>query len=303
MVVFLRGTTTMSFIAVKNLFHDYFRHNDDGDIIDRITALEGVDLRIEKGEFIAILGHNGSGKSTLAKHLNGILQPTRGTVVIGGFDTMDQEHIWDIRKQAGMIFQNPDNQIIGTVVEEDVAFGPENLGIPTEEIRKRVDESLEAVGMSAFEKASPNKLSGGQKQRIAIAGIMAMEPDCIIMDEPTAMLDPVGRQEVTATAHRLNREKGITVLLITHNMDEVIDADRVFVMDHSRVIMAGTPREIFSQVERLLESGLEVPPAAQFAYELRKEGIPLPEGIMRTEELIAALKELEQKEQEREHGH
>lgn len=283
----------MSFIAVKNLFHDYFRHNDEGDIVDRITAIDGVDLRIQKGEFIAILGHNGSGKSTLAKHLNGILQPTRGTVTIGGFDTMDQEHIWDIRKQAGMIFQNPDNQIIGTVVEEDVAFGPENLGVPTEEIWDRVDNSLDAVGMTAFRKGSPNKLSGGQKQRIAIAGIMAMEPDCIIMDEPTAMLDPVGRQEVTATAHKLNKEKGITIILITHNMDEVIQADRVFVMNHGQVVMAGTPREIFSQVERIQEIGLEVPPAAQLAYELRQEGLDLPDSIMNTDELIAALKELE----------
>jgi energy-coupling factor transport system ATP-binding protein len=288
--LFLYKDDTMGFISIKNLFHDYFRHNEEGDIVDQVTAINGVDLTIEKGEFIAILGHNGSGKSTLAKHLNSILQPTRGTVTVGGFDTMDQKHIWDIRKQAGMIFQNPDNQIIGTIVEEDVAFGPENLGVEPDEIAKRVKNSLEAVGMTAYEKASPNKLSGGQKQRIAIAGIMAMEPDCIIMDEPTAMLDPIGRKEVLKTAKRLNKEKGITIILITHNMEEVTGVDRVYVMDHGQVVMAGTPKEIFSQIEQLEEIRLEVPTAARLAYELRKAGIDLPEGIITEQELIQALK-------------
>lgn len=280
----------MGFILIKNLFHHYYRHNEEGDIVDQVTAINGVNLTIDKGEFVAILGHNGSGKSTLAKHLNSILQPTRGTVTVGGYDTMDRKHIWDIRKQAGMIFQNPDNQIIGTIVEEDVAFGPENLGVKSEEISVRVKESLEAVGMTAHAKDSPNKLSGGQKQRIAIAGIMAMEPDCIIMDEPTAMLDPIGRKEVLKTAKRLNKEKGITVILITHNMEEVIGADRVYVMDHGQVVMAGTPKEIFSHIEQLETIRLEAPVAARLAYELRKAGLDLPEDIITEQHLIQALK-------------
>lgn len=293
----------MSFISVRNLFHDYYRHNDEGDVVDRVTAVDGVELTIEQGEFVAILGHNGSGKSTLAKHLNGILQPTRGTVVVGGYDTMDRNHIWDIRRQTGMVFQNPDNQIVGTVVDEDVAFGPENLGVPTDEIRERVEESLGAVGMSAFRDASPNKLSGGQKQRIAIAGILAMEPDCIIMDEPTAMLDPEGRREVTATARRLNREKGITILLITHNMDEAIQADRIYVMDHGKAVMEGTPAEIFAQAERLEKMRLEIPPAAKLARELRKEGFALSDGILTGKELAEELKELYAKRDEEGNGH
>ncbi len=293
----------MSFISVRNLFHDYYRHNDEGDVVDRVTAVDGVKLTIEQGEFVAILGHNGSGKSTLAKHLNGILQPTRGTVVVGGYDTMDRNHIWDIRRQTGMVFQNPDNQIVGTVVDEDVAFGPENLGVPTDEIRERVEESLGAVGMSAFRDASPNKLSGGQKQRIAIAGILAMEPDCIIMDEPTAMLDPEGRREVTATARRLNREKGITILLITHNMDEAIQADRIYVMDHGKAVMEGTPAEIFAQAERLEKMRLEIPPAAKLARELRKEGFALSDEILTGKELAEELKELYAKRDEEGNGH
>ncbi len=242
-----------------------------------------------KGDFVAILGHNGSGKSTFAKQINGILTPTEGTVWVSDLDTADEDAIWEIRKKAGMVFQNPDNQIIGNVVEEDVGFGPENIGVPTEDIWRRVDESLEAVGMTAYRYQSPNKLSGGQKQRVAIAGVMAMRPECIIMDEPTAMLDPNGRKEVLRTVRELNKREGITVLLITHYMEEVIHADRVIVMDNGKIVMDGGPREIFSQVERLKSYGLDVPQVTELAYELRKAGVELPEGILSQEEFLEAI--------------
>ena len=239
----------MGIITTDNLVFEYIRRDENGDRIGEKRAVDGVSLNVEKGQFIAVLGHNGSGKSTMAKHLNALLTPTGGTVLVCGMDTRDEDHLWDIRKSAGMVFQNPDNQIIATVVEDDVAFGPENLGVPAEEIEKRVTESLRAVGMLDRKNDSPNHLSGGQKQRIAVAGIMAMKPECIIMDEPTAMLDPIGRKEVLETVHRLNKEEGITVIHITHYMSEVTDADAVIVMDHGKVAMQGTPREIFSRTE------------------------------------------------------
>lgn len=282
----------MNIVQIKDLVHRYFRKDDDGSVIETIEAIAGVNMEVEAGQFIAVLGHNGSGKSSLAKHINGLLQPDQGTVCVKGMRTDDESSIWDIRQNAGIVLQNPDNQIIGNIVEEDVAFGPENIGVPTEDIWRRVAESLEAVGMMAYRMSSPNHLSGGQKQRIAIAGILAMEPECIILDEPTAMLDPKGREDVIKTIHELNREKGITIILITHKMDEVIDADKVFVMDHGKVVMSGTPVEIFSQVETVKSYGLEVPHAASMAYELRKEGIPLPETIMTKEELVEALCQL-----------
>ena len=261
----------------------------NGQASESQTAVENVDLDIQPGQFISILGHNGSGKSTLAKHMNALLIPTEGTIWVDGMDTAMEPELWKIRQKAGMVFQNPDNQIIGTVVEEDVGFGPENLGIPTEGIWSRVNKSLEAVGMTAFRHRSPNKLSGGQKQRVAIAGVMAMQPKCIIMDEPTAMLDPNGRKEVLEAVHELNRREGITVILITHYMEEVIDSDRVFVMDQGHVVMQGTPREIFSRVEELKAYRLDVPQVTLLAYELKKAGIPLPEGILTTKELVDAL--------------
>ena len=256
---------------------------------NRVKAVDHVNLEIEKGSFVAVLGHNGSGKSTLAKHINGILLPTEGTVWVSEMDTSNEDKLWEVRETAGMVFQNPDNQIIGNVVEEDVGFGPENMGVPTEEIWKRVDESLKAVGMTMYRKKSPNRLSGGQKQRVAIAGVMAMRPECIVLDEPTAMLDPNGRKEVIRTVHELNRAEGITVLLITHYMEEVIDADRVIVMDGGRVVMDGTPREVFSGVEELKGYHLDVPQVTELAYELKKNGVPLPDGILRKEELMEAL--------------
>jgi energy-coupling factor transporter ATPase len=252
-------------------------------------AIDDLDLDIREGDFVAILGHNGSGKSTFAKHINGLLLPTEGTVWVSDMDTKDDAHIWDIREKAGMVFQNPDNQIIGNVVEEDVAFGPENIGVPTDDIWKRVDESLEAVGMTAYRLKSPNKLSGGQKQRVAIAGVMAMKPRCIIMDEPTAMLDPNGRKEVIRTVRELNKKEGITVLLITHYMEEVINADRVIVMDGGHVVMDGTPREIFSRVDELKAYRLDVPQVTELAWELKKEGVDLPEGILTIDELMEQL--------------
>ena len=247
---------------------------------------------MEEGQFIAVLGHNGSGKSTFAKHINAILVPTEGTMWVDGKDTRDPEKLWDVRQSAGMVFQNPDNQIIGTVVEEDVGFGPENLGVPTQEIWKRVEESLKAVGMIEHRSHSPNKLSGGQKQRVAIAGVVAMEPKCIVLDEPTAMLDPVGRKEVLKTVQELRRKKHVTVILITHYMDEVVDADKIFVMDHGRVVMEGTPRKIFTRVDELKRYRLDVPQAAILADELKKRGVPLPGGILRKEELVEALCQL-----------
>ncbi len=254
-----------------------------------------MDLEIREGEFIAVLGHNGSGKSTLAKHINAILTPTGGDLWVNGMNTREDGKLWDIRQSAGMVFQNPDNQIIGTVVEEDVGFGPENLGVPTKEIWQRVEESLEAVGMLKYRHHSPNKLSGGQKQRVAIAGVMAMHPRCIVLDEPTAMLDPHGRASVIRTARKLNQEENITIILITHYMEEVVEADRVFVMDQGRVMLQGTPREVFSRVEELKKMRLDVPQATLLAHELKKRGIPLPDGILKNEELVDALWQLKSK--------
>jgi len=277
-----------SMLRTKNLVFEYIRRDEEGNVEDILRALDDVSLEVQKGEFVAILGHNGSGKSTVAKHINALLSPTEGAVFVNDMDTQDEEHLWDIRKSAGMVFQNPDNQIIATVVEEDVAFGPENIGVPTEEIWRRVEESLTAVGMTAYRTHSPNKLSGGQKQRVAIAGIMAMRPDCIILDEPTAMLDPVGRKEVMKTVHELNKIEGVTILLITHYMDEVIDADRVIVMDEGKIVMQGTPRQIFSQVDKLKGYRLDVPQVTELAYELKKQGVPLPDGILTVDEFTAA---------------
>lgn len=279
----------MSFITAKNLKHYFVRRDEEGQAIGEIPALDGIDLEVESGQFIAVLGHNGSGKSTFAKHLNVLLSPTEGTLFVDGKDVKDEDETWNIRQSAGMIFQNPDNQIVAGVVEEDVAFGPENIGVPTEEIITRVEESLAAVDMTDYRHHSPNKLSGGQKQRVAVAGVVAMRPKCIIMDEPTAMLDPNGRQEVLRTAHRLNREEGVTIILITHYMEEAADADFIFVLDQGRVVMRGTPREIFSEVEELQHYGLDVPQMTRLAYELKKEGYPLPDGILNRAELLDAL--------------
>ena len=280
----------MGIIKTKNLVYEYIRRDEEGNVEGITTAVDKVSLNVHEGEFIAILGHNGSGKSTLAKHINAILSPTEGTVWVDGKDTSKEENIWEIRQAAGMVFQNPDNQIIGQVVEEDVGFGPENLGVPTKEIWERVEESLKAVGMYAFRKHSPNKLSGGQKQRVSIAGVMAMHPKCIILDEPTAMLDPNGRKDVIRAARALNDVENITIVLITHYMEETIYADRIFVMDQGKVAMEGTPKEIFSQVERLKELRLDVPQVTLLAHELQKRGLPLPNGILTTEELVEALK-------------
>ena len=256
----------MEMIQTEKLVYEYEKRDEEGNVIGTSRAIDGVDIEAKEGQFIAILGHNGSGKSTFAKHINGLLLPTEGTVWVGEMDTKDEEHIWDVRKTAGMVFQNPDNQIIGNVVEEDVGFGPENLGVPTDEIWKRVEESLTATGMISYRAHSPNKLSGGQKQRVAIAGVMAMQPECIVLDEPTAMLDPNGRKEVLRAVRKLNEEKGVTVILITHYMEEVVFADRVFVMDNGKLVMQGTPREIFSEVEKLKELRLDVPQVRLLAY-------------------------------------
>ncbi len=282
----------MNFIEARKLVHEYIRRDEEGNVEGIDTALDGVDLDIRQGEFIAVLGHNGSGKSTLAKHLNVLLEASGGTLWVDGKDTTKEENLWDIRKNAGMVFQNPDNQIIASVVEEDVAFGPENIGVPTDEIWKRVENSLKSVGMIQYREHSPNKLSGGQKQRVAIAGVMAMEPKCIVLDEPTAMLDPNGRKEVLDAVERLNKEKGVTVILITHYMEEVIRADRVYVMDKGKVVMQGTPRSIFSQVETLKSYRLDVPQITLLAYELRKAGLEIPEGILTRQELVDALCQL-----------
>ena len=276
----------MGIIKTSKLIFDYIRRDEEENIEEVNRAIDDVSIEIKEGEFVAVLGHNGSGKSTFAKQLDAILLPTDGTVWIQGLDTSKEENLWEVRKKTGMVFQNPDNQIIGNIVEEDVGFGPENMGIPTDEIWKRVDESLEAVGMTAYRMKSPNKLSGGQKQRVAIAGVMAMRPQCIVLDEPTAMLDPNGRQEVVKTVHELNRQEGITVVLITHYMEEVIHADRVIVMDDGRVVMDGTPREIFSRVEELKSYRLDVPQVTELAYELQKNGVDLPDGILTLEELM-----------------
>lgn len=282
----------MDMIQTEKLVFEYEKRDEEGNVIGKSRAIDEVDIDVEEGQFIAILGHNGSGKSTFAKHINAILVPTEGTMWVDGKDTKDPGKLWDVRQSAGMVFQNPDNQIIGTVVEEDVGFGPENLGVPTPEIWKRVEESLKAVGMIEYRSHSPNKLSGGQKQRVAIAGVVAMEPRCIVLDEPTAMLDPVGRKEVLRTVQELRRKKQVTVILITHYMDEVVDADKIFVMDHGRVVMEGTPRKIFTRVDELKQYRLDVPQAAILADELKKRGVPLPGGILRKEELVEALCQL-----------
>lgn len=279
----------MGIIKASKLIFEYIRRDEQENIEEVKRAIDDVDVDIKKGDFVAILGHNGSGKSTFAKHINGILMPSGGTVLVSGMDTRDEDHIWDVRKTAGMVFQNPDNQIIGNVVEEDVGFGPENMGVPTEEIWRRVDESLEAVGMTAFRLQSPNKLSGGQKQRVAIAGVMAMRPQCIILDEPTAMLDPNGRREVIRTVRELNRAEKVTVLLITHYMEEATDADRIIVMDDGKIIMDGKPREIFSRVRELKQCGLDVPQPTELAFELKEAGLPLSDGILSRRELVEQL--------------
>jgi energy-coupling factor transport system ATP-binding protein len=279
----------MGIIKGRNLVYEYKRYNEDGDVETVTRAVDQVDLDVKRGEFVAILGHNGSGKSTLAKHINAILVPNEGTLYVDGKDTSREENIWEVRQSAGMVFQNPDNQIIGTVVEEDVGFGPENMGIPSEEIWARVEESLKSVGMWEYRKKSPNKLSGGQKQRVAIAGVVAMHPKCIVLDEPTAMLDPVGRKEVIRTVRALNMVEDVTVILITHYMEEVIFADKVLVMDQGKVVMQGTPREIFSQVEKLKELRLDVPQVTLLAYELKKSGLPIADGILTVDELVDEL--------------
>lgn len=280
----------MGIIDIKNLVFEYIRRDEEGNTEEIERAIDGVELEVFEGDFIAILGHNGSGKSTLAKHLNALLVPTEGTVWVNGFDTRDVNNLLNIRQSAGMVFQNPDNQIIASVVEEDVGFGPENMGVPTEEILTRVKDSLAAVGMSGYAKHSPNKLSGGQKQRVAIAGIMAMRPKCIVLDEPTAMLDPIGRKEVLKTVHKLNKNENITIILITHYMDEVIDADKVFVMEEGKVVLQGTPREVFSEVERLENYRLDVPQVTKLAYELKKSGVPIDETVLTVEEFREAIK-------------
>ena len=276
-------------IQTKELIYEYEKRDEEGNIIGMKRAIDGVDIDIPEGSFVAILGHNGSGKSTLAKHMNAILVPSGGTMWVNGRDTKDPENLWDVRQSAGMVFQNPDNQIIGTVVEEDVGFGPENLGVPADEIWKRVEESLKDVGMLEYRKSSPNKLSGGQKQRVAIAGVIAMEPKCIVLDEPTAMLDPNGRKEVIKTVRRLQKTKKVTVILITHYMEEVIEADQGFVMDKGHVVMHGTPKEVFSQEEKLRKYRLDVPQVTMLADELRKRGLDIPKGILKKEELVEVL--------------
>ena len=277
-------------IKISKLIHDYIQRDEEGNPSGTIRAINDISLDVEPGQFIAILGHNGSGKSTLAKHLNALLFPTEGAVWVNGLDTKDQSLLWEIRQTAGRVFQNPDNQIIGQVVEEDVGFGPENMGVPTEKIWERVEESLKTVGMYEYRKKSPNRLSGGQKQRVSIAGVIAMHPKCIIMDEPTAMLDPSGRADVINAAMKLNREEGITIILITHYMEEAIRADRVFVMDEGKIAMQGTPREVFSQVEKMQAIHLDVPQVTLLGHLLREKGLDIPEGILTREELAQALR-------------
>nr|WP_318685586.1 energy-coupling factor transporter ATPase [uncultured Acetatifactor sp.] len=279
----------MGIIKAEDVVYEYIRRDEEGNVEGITKAVDDVSVDIREGEFVAVLGHNGSGKSTLAKHMNAILNPTEGTVWVDGMDTGREENVWNVRQTAGMVFQNPDNQIIGQVVEEDVGFGPENMGIPTKEIWERVEESLRAVGMYQFRKHSPNKLSGGQKQRVSIAGVLAMHPKCIVLDEPTAMLDPNGRKEVIRAVRGLNQVEGVTVILITHYMEEIIHADRVYVMDQGRIAMEGTPREIFSQVEKLKSLRLDVPQVTLLAYELKKQGVSLPDGILTADELVKAL--------------
>ncbi len=276
-------------IEARGLSHEYFRRDDDGNVTEIVNALSGVDINVKPGQFIAILGHNGCGKSTLAKHINVLLTPSDGTLYVSGMDVKDEDNTIDIRRNAGMVFQNPDNQIIASIVEEDVAFGPENIGVETDEIWKRVEKSLKSVGMLEYRDHSPNRLSGGQKQRVAIAGVMAMQPKCIILDEATAMLDPVGRKEVLSAVKELNREKHVTILWITHYMEEVTEADYIYVMDKGKIIMEGSPKGVFSQVELLREHRLSVPQITELAFELKEEGLPLPDGILTREELIEEL--------------
>jgi len=280
-------------VQAKDLTFEYIRRDEEGNVEGITTAVDNVNIDIKAGDFVAVLGHNGSGKSTFAKHLNALVMPTEGTVYVDGMDTKDADNTLKVRQTAGMVFQNPDNQIVGTLVDEEVGFGPENIGVPTEEIWERVEKSLKAVGMYKFRNASPNKLSGGQKQRVAIAGIVAMKPKCIVLDEPTAMLDPLGRKEVIHVLHELNKKEGVTIILITHYMEEVIDADHVFVMDNGKVVMEGTPRQIFSQVDKLKELRLDVPQVTELAYELKKEGLPVKDGIIRNEELVEEIKRLD----------
>ena len=279
----------MGIIKAAKLFYDYVSKVEHDEIEEVIHAVSGVDLDVEAGQFIAILGHNGSGKSTLAKQMNALLVPTGGTLWVKEMDTSQPENVWNVRQTAGMVFQNPDNQIIASLVEEDVGFGPENLGVPTEDIWKRVNQGLKSVGMLEYSHHSPNRLSGGQKQRVAIAGVMAMEPECIVLDEPTAMLDPNGRKEVIETVRQLNQEKKVTVILITHYMDEVVHADKVYVMDDGKIVLSGTPRQVFSQVEYLKQLRLDVPQVTELAYELRQSGVDVPEGILTIEELVESL--------------
>lgn len=279
----------MSIIKTRGLVHDFIRRDEEDNVESITTALDHVDLDVKEGQFIAILGHNGSGKSTLAKHINALLSATEGTIWVDGMDVSKEENIIPVRKSAGMVFQNPDNQIIANIVEEDVAFGPENIGVPTDEIWERVEKSLDAVRMTKYRNHSPNKLSGGQKQRVAIAGVMAMEPKCIVFDEPTAMLDPNGRRDVLKAAHELNKKKGVTILLITHYMEEVVDADYVYVMENGKIIMDGTPREIFSRVEELKAHRLDVPQMTLLAHELRQAGIPIVKGVLTREELVEEI--------------
>ena len=279
----------MGIIRASKLGFDYFKYKEEGQEPEVYRAIDEVDIDIEPGQFIAVLGHNGSGKSTLAKHMNALLVPTEGTLWVDGIDTSSEEDLWKVRQKAGMVFQNPDNQIIGTVVEEDVGFGPENMGVPTDDIWKRVEDSLKAVGMLGFRDKSPNKLSGGQKQRVAIAGVVAMKPKCIVLDEPTAMLDPNGRKEVLKAVRELNEKEGVTVILITHYMEEVVFADQVYVMDEGHVVLTGTPREIFSKVDELKKYRLDVPQVTLLAYELKKAGVDIPDGILTIDELVNAL--------------
>jgi energy-coupling factor transport system ATP-binding protein len=289
----LEQETVMGIVEAKNLTFEYIRRDEEGNVEGITTAVDNVNIDIKAGDFVAVLGHNGSGKSTFAKHLNALVMPTEGTVYVDGMDTKDSGNTLSIRQTAGMVFQNPDNQIVGTLVDEEVGFGPENIGIPTEEIWERVEKSLKAVGMYQFRSASPNKLSGGQKQRVAIAGIVAMKPKCIVLDEPTAMLDPLGRKEVLNVLHELNRKENVTIILITHYMEEVIDADYVYVMDGGKLVMDGTPRQIFTQVEMLKSMRLDVPQVTELAYELKKAGLPIKDGIIRNEELVEELKRLD----------
>lgn len=279
----------MGIVKAKNLTFEYIRRDEDGNVEGITKAVDNLSIDIKQGDFVAVLGHNGSGKSTFAKHLNALVMPTEGTVWVDGMDTSEEENTLKVRQTAGMVFQNPDNQIVGTLVDEEVGFGPENIGVPTEEIWERVEKSLKAVGMYAFRNQSPNKLSGGQKQRVAIAGIVAMKPKCIVLDEPTAMLDPLGRKDVLNVLHELNRQENVTVILITHYMEEVIDIDKLYVMDDGKLVMSGTPREIFSQVEKLKKLRLDVPHVTELAYELQKEGVPLKNGILTSEEFTEEL--------------